>query len=245
MRVDDIETPGHSLSALLTGAEFDENAGIQFKRGENVEDRIDLLCRMVAGKNVIHLGFCDHLPSIAARRAAGRWLHDHLRSKAKRCLGVDINAEAVEFVRDKIGVDDIACADITDPSSRAVISSARWDYLLIPEVLEHIGNPVQFLRSIVSLHGANIGALIITVPNAFRAGSFRNALRGVETINSDHRFYFTPYTIMKIAMDAGLKIQSLSFAQFSLPGGPAGAVKNMILRRAPMFSENLVLIASV
>jgi hypothetical protein len=239
MRFQDISTRSGTLDGLLSGAEFDENACLMLDRSGGAPDRIDLLRALTAGKDVIHLGFCDHLPSIDARRTDGRWLHDHMRASARRCLGVDIDADAVAYVRDRLGVDDIVCADITDEASRQLIAGGAWDYLLIPEVLEHIGDPVRFLKAIRTLHGADIGRVVITVPNAFRAGSFRNALRGVEAINSDHRFYFTPYTLMKVATDAGFAIESIAFAQFSR----SGRAKSLILKRFPMLSENLVLIA--
>ena len=58
---------------------------------------------------------------------------------------------------------------------------------------------------------------------------------------SVHRYFFTPYTIMKVATDAGLALESLRFARFSETSGWRGALKHAILRRVPTLSENLVL----
>ena len=137
----------------------------------------------------------------------------------------------------------MVCADICSSASQAFIGDNRWDVLLIPEVLEHIGNPVSFLQTIARLHGRWIERIILTVPNAFRAGNFTNALRNQEAINSDHRFFFTPYTIMKVASDAGLELESLTFARFSETPGWRGVLKHAFLRRVPALSENIVLTA--
>lgn len=245
MLIGEISSTENSLRALLDGSEINENAVIGVRPREGVPDRLQLLSAAVAGKNVVHLGFCDHLPSIEPRRRAGRWLHDHLIARANRCLGIDIDAKAVAFVRDTCKVDDVACVDICSEASRAVLGTSRWDTLLIPEVLEHIGNPVSFLKKIATLHRDSFMRVIITVPNAFRGGSITNALRGHEAINSDHRFYFTPYTIMKVAVDAGLTLESLSFARFTELKGVRGALKGALLRQMPMLSEDLVLTATL
>lgn len=242
MLVQDIGS-SDDLSALLRGEAFTEQVVIRLEREGSVPDRLQLLSQAVAGKNVIHLGFCDHAPSIDGRIRTNRWLHNHLRASAKRCLGVDINAEAIEFLKQKHQIEDVVCADICSSASQAFIRDNHWDVLLIPEVLEHIGNPVSFLQSIARLHGPWIERVIITVPNAFRAGNFRNALRNQEAINSDHRYFFTPYTLMKVATDAGLALESLRFARFSETRGLRGVLKHAFLRRVPALSENLVLTA--
>jgi len=85
----------------------------------------------------------------------------------------------------------------------------KFDYLLIPDVIEHIGNPVIFLATIKDKFKHNVNEIILSVPNAFSINNFINAFKGREIINTDHRFWFTPYTLSKIAIDAGYDIEEM------------------------------------
>jgi len=81
----------------------------------------------------------------------------------------------------------------------------------IPDVIEHIGNPVHFLNAIREKFENNVDKIILTTPNAFRLQNSLNALKGVEVLNSDHRFWFTPYTLSKILTDAKYRIDRLNY----------------------------------
>ena len=74
-----------------------------------------------------------------------------------------------------------------------------WDFVLLGEIIEHVDNPVDFLKSIKDKFKPFSKKIIITAPNAY---SYTHVLsyieNNVELINSDHRFWFTPYTILKL-----------------------------------------------
>lgn len=243
----DVRYDLHESSAFINyvhGSAFDDNLRISFDPPPPaVPDRIDILEKISAGKKIVHLGFCDHLPIVETKIAQNRWLHARLKAVAIRCAGVDIDAVAVEVIRSRYGVDDVASGDMTSHDILPIISSDHWDLLVVGEVLEHIDNPVQFLAQIRELYRVHIDRIVITVPNAFRAGNFLGALKGIETINSDHRFFFTPYTLTKVAHQAGLQSESLTFAQFSEVSGIKRLLKKFILGKAPLLSENLILVA--
>ena len=240
MLVTDITTErSFSILGLLNGKEFDENVQIHIHQTGPIRDRIAALTSITAGRNVVHVGCCDHLQSIDGRRSSGRWLHDHLSASAARCLGVDIDREAISYLVES-GLDNVHCADICSSSSSSLLEGAEWDMLLVPEVLEHLGNPVQFLQDIRATHGAVFQELVLTVPNALRGGSLKGALRGREIVNSDHRFYFTPFTILKVVTDAGYTATSLEMVGFSKGSGWRAHAKNVVLRQAPMLAEDIL-----
>ncbi len=68
---------------------------------EPLMTRFELLEKLIRDKNVIDLGFADHKELIAERIDSGIWFHDKLCSLAKRCLGVDINQDAVDFIKNE------------------------------------------------------------------------------------------------------------------------------------------------
>jgi len=92
------------------------------------------------------------------------------------------------------------------------ITSKNWDYVVFGEIIEHLDNPVNFLKVLKMKYGKNISKFIITVPNIYNKRQFINMMNYREVINSDHRFWFTPYTITKILVSAGYNPELISYA---------------------------------
>lgn len=74
------------------------------------------------------------------------------------------------------------------------------DIVLIPEVLEHVGNVATFLEQIDQLDFKNV---IITVPDAVSCHPrhFDFAATDeifVEIVHPDHNYWFTPYTLLNV-----------------------------------------------
>jgi 2-polyprenyl-3-methyl-5-hydroxy-6-metoxy-1,4-benzoquinol methylase len=224
----------------LQGAEFDENITFSYDFQTPLQDRMALLLQLAAGKRILHIGCCDHIPLLPEKLASGAWLHGRLTEIAADCVGIDNDSEAVRLAGSLTGLDNIFYGDVTAEQTIAAIGAKKFDYALFGEVLEHIGNPVHFLASFLARYRPNIENVIITVPNAFRGGNIRNIFKTRETINSDHRFFFTPYTLPKVAWDAGLSPVAIQMAHYSA----AGPVKRAILNRFPLLAEDIVYIGA-
>lgn len=156
-------------------------------------------------KSVIHVGCADHLPLIDQKRAQGNWLHDALLGFTSRCLGLDINREAVDYLTSKLKYKDIICHDLTSPVLPPEIADRKWDVMFMGDMLEHLDNPVQFLSEVHGLYKGQVDRLLVSVPHAFSYQNFMFMLRNQECINSDHRYWFTVYTLAKIITRAGYK----------------------------------------
>jgi 2-polyprenyl-3-methyl-5-hydroxy-6-metoxy-1,4-benzoquinol methylase len=91
------------------------------------------------------------------------------------------------------------------------ITSRQWDYMILGEILEHVDNPCDFLKTLNRLYRNNVDKIIISVPNAFCFYNFRNIQNGFEMINSDHRSTFTAYTLNKILYLAGFQLDDLFY----------------------------------
>lgn len=225
----------------LTGAKFDADFGVQYQRQQLVRYRNDVLVEACRGKRVLHIGCCDHAPLIAQKIASGDWLHKQISDVASAAVGVDIDGDAVLAARRISGLTNIIQGDVTQPGL-SEIDGADFDVAVFGEVLEHIGNPVFFLERFVEHYGRAGQSVIVTVPNAFRGGNVRNIFRNRETINSDHRFFFTPFTLLKVAMDAGLEPRSVEAASFTKVGNP---LKQLVLNRWALLAEDLILFADI
>jgi len=106
---------------------------------------------------------------------------------------------------------NIVYGDLTDSFRIKEITKNNFDLMIMGEIIEHINNPVSFLEKIHSNYNQNIRKILITAPNAFCYKNSDNSKRNLEVLNSDHRFWFTPYTIAKIAVQAGYTVSEFYF----------------------------------
>jgi hypothetical protein len=229
-----------AIAPYLVGERFDENLTVCYLKNGPVRHRTELLMDICRNKRVLHIGCCDHVPLIKAKIEQRDWLHGLITQCSAYTVGVDIDADAVTEARRISGLQNIFVADITSAETVEPIRSKRFDIALFGEVVEHISNPVAFLQRFRENYGDIVENIVITVPNALRAGNVKGAFRNTETINSDHRFFFTPYTIAKVACDAGFIPEEISMATFA----KAGRLKTMILNRAPLLAENIIFVGS-
>ncbi|PAX59724.1 class I SAM-dependent methyltransferase [Brunnivagina elsteri] len=227
----------------LEGEKFKDSLSFKITQKETPPDRIEFVENIIRGKSVLHIGCLDHVPLIQYRIKQGRWLHQRITDTASDCLGIDINREGIEFVRSHMNISNVCYGDIESANKIEAISARFWDYAVFGEVIEHLDNPVIFLEKFISNYGSHIGGIIITVPNAFRATNIRLLFKGLEVINSDHRFWFTPYTLLKVINQAGLVTEELQMCKFDYSSqGIREKIRDFVLKRYPLLAEDIVLV---
>jgi hypothetical protein len=211
-----------------------------------IVDRLTLLSARVRGQTVVHVGCADHVELIRGKMERRVWLHQLLCESAKRCVGVDINPRAISYLRDELGLKDVYCADVTR-DEMSFLHGQRWDILVLGEVLEHIGDPMSFLRAIARSFAGRAERILLTVPNALSWGNIRAAMRHQECVNTDHKFWFTPYTLGALLTGAGMNVGEFQFCEAYPPSSKfLGAVlRKVILRRFPALRETLVMEAGI
>ena len=64
-------------------------------------------------------------------------------------------------------------------------------------------------------YGKVVKKIIVSVPNCMRGGNATGALRSRETINSDHCFEFSPFTLAKVMTLSGFHIQEFYYSTFT------------------------------
>lgn len=204
-----------NIMNYLSEKEFSVGASFCFNDQITRYSRLEYLVKMSKGKRIIHLGACDHISSIPKKIEQNIWLHKLLCEVAEDVIGVDINKEAIEYCN-TLGITNIEFANILESKElEACImknlresSATKFDYIVAGEILEHVDNPVEFLQTINEKYCDLVEGIIITVPNALSTYNCETALKqGSEVINTDHRYWFTPFTIAKVAVRAGLEIQ--------------------------------------
>lgn len=189
--------------------------------GKDRKSEVIEVLKEIHCENVIHVGACGHLNSIKKQLERGVWFHDRICSNFKNVIGTDINEEAVDYLAG-IGKKRLYSKDATVDGAflkeELGKNAEKGEFaVLLPEVLEHIENPIEFLKELKDTFGGY--HIIITVPNAFGTWVITNVLKhNYETINSDHKYWFTPFTLLKIAAMAGIEIEELRFCDYSIAG---------------------------
>lgn len=226
----------------LTGEKFSNGLVVDVSNPAEKQEltRMEYIEALVKGKKIIHLGCTDHIPLIKEKINNNIWFHKRLDDITERCLGVDINEESINYVKDELGYIDIINYDIMKDEPSSEILSEQWDYLIMGEILEHVENPTILLSKIKEKLGSSVKRIIITVPNAFGILNFKFALKHQELINTDHKFWFSPYTLGKIAMIAGFEVESFNFC-FPGPLPRRKFFTSFLLKKFPVFRETLVM----
>lgn len=228
----------------LKGEKFTEDLFVRYVYEPDdyvYQSRFDILTSLCQGKKVIHVGCVDHdIEAIERKLKKGTWLHKRLSDVAARCYGIDIQEQGIAYIRDQLGYSDAEAINILTQDSKALLEE-QWDYLLLPEVLEHIGNPVDFLSALRNKLKGRVSTIIITVPHALYQGNCKRTSQGIERINSDHRFWFTAYTLSKLMVDAGYEIEKVTFSN-SGPLQASSRLHNWYYGKHPMKRNNLMIL---
>jgi len=205
-------TINNTLEPYLTGKLFSNYVKFRFDSRTYIPNRVDLLESLLKDRLVLHFGCCDHEGLIEEKIRDKSHLQVKLSYIAAKCIGVDIDRDALARLK-SLNVPNCYYYDLYE-SNDLELENEIYDVVLLGEILEHIADPVQFLKKIKTKF-KNAKEIIITVPNAFNSQNFYNIKAGIEEINTDHKYWFTPFTISKVVTEAGFKLDSIYFVDRS------------------------------
>ncbi|MBU4487074.1 MAG: class I SAM-dependent methyltransferase, partial [Candidatus Delongbacteria bacterium] len=214
----------------LKGLSFSSGIKFTFSSKENhITDRISLIKQITHQSKLVHVGCADHIGLIDKKRIKNTWMHDILLKNTNKCIGIDLNAESIEYLRNELKIPDVFCADITKDTIPE-IENENWDFIFLGEMLEHVNDPVMFLKSVKKKFSGIINKIIISVPNGFCYDNFFNTFKHFELINSDHKYWFSPYTISKVLAEADMEAEEIFLCQISKFKNRRFNLKNQLKR---------------
>jgi hypothetical protein len=151
-------------------------------------DRLGFLAPRVQGAKVLHIGFVDFPVTNPADN-----LHVGLAKVCKELVGYDLNRHGAELLRAHLPTHQRRVHfDLSE------LANESFDWVLVPEVLEHADNMSDTLAEISNI---NARQFAFTVPDAFALPHFymkRNEMEAFEVVHPDHNCWFSPYTLCNV-----------------------------------------------
>ena len=212
--------------AHLRGEQFSNGYFFKIIPQNCIYDRLTILKELSEGKSVLHFGCCDHVGLISNKIRDGIYLHKILKDVSKKLIGVDINENGIHAMR---------VAGFKDVYLPFELPKSRYDILILPDVVEHIQDVQMFLSG---LHQYDFQRIVVTSPNAYRLIN-RRQFNG-ELINTDHRCWFSPFTLAKVLINAGFEVERMEFTDTP---SRRNFVRNLILKKFPLLQNGLLAIA--
>jgi 2-polyprenyl-3-methyl-5-hydroxy-6-metoxy-1,4-benzoquinol methylase len=220
------------LLKFLKGETFQTSLFVDIGKSKHcIISREAAITEMIKNQNVIHIGCSDHIPVIKQKISDNTWLHKLITDNAKNCIGIDIDRDSIDFIKKETDFQNVFHGDILTDNFEG-INEKNWDYVVLGEIVEHLDNPVNFLKVFKERYGDKVSKFIITVPNIYNLHQFKNMINYLEIINSDHRFWFTPYTIAKVLVSAGYNPEKITYANLQSLN-----VKELIIRKIKRISR--------
>lgn len=115
---------------------------------------ISFFCRHARGRSVLDIGCVDHDPKAYQSRF---WLHKAIRAVAADCLGMDLYAPGVDYLRAR-------GYDVVLGNAEDFRLDRRFDVITSGELIEHVSNAGNFLAA-VRAHLKPEGLLLVSTPN--------------------------------------------------------------------------------
>lgn len=166
-------------------------------------DRISFIARACSGRRVLDLGAMDET-AWAAKRGRGTWLHEEIGRSALRVDGID-SSDLIPAGGLCTGSNSrIRRGDICDPQRIVAALEDRPDVVVAGELIEHLENPLQFIRRFTTIERLSGKTLILTTPNATALHNVLIGLANRESTHRDHLSILSYKTLTTLCMRAGV-----------------------------------------
>jgi hypothetical protein len=165
-------------------------------------DRLAYMAEACRDKFVLDLGAMDET-AYESKRGLGTWLHERLAEVANRVVGVDsspavpreglVTAPNATIIRG-----DVTCLD-------AILTElgARPDVVVAGELIEHLPDPLAFLKGLASTPKLRGCSIILSTPNATAVHNVAIGLLSRESTHHDHLCILSYKTLNTLCSRAG------------------------------------------
>ena len=179
-------------------------------------DRIGYIRSQCQGQRVLDLGAMDET-AYQAKQGNGTWLHEEIAAVAARVVGIDSSSLVPDGGLRTAGNAVIFRADIAQLDAWLRLNDFQPDIVVAGELIEHLENPLAFLRQINSIDALRGRTMILTTPNASAAHNGLISLLSRESTHHDHLAIFSFKTLSTLCVRAGFQDWSIRpyFSRFT------------------------------
>jgi hypothetical protein len=177
--------------------------------------RIEFLAEQCAGRKVLDLGAADET-AVAAKRDTGLWLHQRIYMVASQVIGLDSSVQ--------IPVGGMITASNARIERGDVFGVSAWlntapfvpEVIVAGELIEHLDNPLSFLKLLKADQRLSGATLLLSTPNATAFHNCVLALFRRESTHEDHLGIFSYKTLHTLLSRAGFDDFSVTpyFSEF-------------------------------
>jgi Methyltransferase domain len=165
-------------------------------------DRIRYIRDACAGRRVLDLGAMDET-AWRAKRGRGTWLHEEISCSASHVDGID-NSALVPAEGLRTGPNSmIGRGDVCDPERLLAALAEPPDVVVAGELIEHLENPLQFLKRFAATARLSGKTLILSTPNATALHNVLIAFLRRESTHHDHLCLLSYKTLNTLCLRAG------------------------------------------
>jgi len=118
-------------------------------------------------------------------------------------IGIDLSKSSIEQAKRRYG-NFFINSDLKSFAQKNKDESSKYDLIIATELIEHVTDPIQFIRDCIPLL-SNQGSILLTTPNYY----FENKIWETES-PPVHRFWFSKKTFEVIANILNLNISFLN-----------------------------------
>ncbi len=198
--------------------------------------RDEIIIKHCVNKKVLHIGAADS-PYHVVKLKDNLLLHDKLHNVASELLGIDIDEDAIKYLKEK-GFNNIVRFNMNDLQDL----NFKPDIIIFGETIEHLMNLEIALSNIKNIMGQDT-KLIISTPNAMWLDKFIVTLVHKELQHSDHKMIFSYATLTNLFIANKFKIDKVYFTFLNRKKeGFVKKSKKFFCKIFKGFSETLVFI---
>lgn len=169
---------------------------------EHPVDRIRYIASACAGRRVLDLGAMDET-AWRSKRGRGTWLHEEIARVARQVEGVDNSAMIPPNGLSTAENARISRGDIEDLGRLITELDEVPDIVVAGELIEHIENPLRFLRRFAELPQLAGRELVLSTPNATALHNVLIGLARRESTHHDHLCILSYKTLTTLCSRAG------------------------------------------
>src|SRR5688500_1485267 len=165
-------------------------------------DRIEFVAAACRARAVLDLGAMDET-AYNSKRGRGTWLHEASAATAHRVIGVDDSDLVPESGLVTSANSEIRRGDVTAIDDWLEVNAFIPEVVVAGELIEHVPNPLQFLRSLRSSERLRGCTLIVTTPNATAVHNVAIGFLSRESTHHDHLCILSYKTLNTLFHRAG------------------------------------------